>query len=61
MFSVVGALKVAREKGSVVKKGRGWWEAVEGGGGGNGERDGGLVGGGEDVWGVGGSDCRGEG
>lgn len=33
VYSVVGALKVARENGWVVRKGRGWWEAVGGGGG----------------------------
>ena len=33
VYSVVGALKVARENGWVVKKGRGWWQAVAGGGG----------------------------
>jgi len=27
VYSVVGALKVARENGWVVKKGRGWWQA----------------------------------
>lgn len=30
VYSVVGALKVARENGWVVRKGRGWWEAVGG-------------------------------
>ena len=30
VYSVVGALKVARENGWVVKKGRGWWQAVAG-------------------------------
>ncbi|MYB98638.1 MAG: hypothetical protein F4X60_08790 [Gemmatimonadetes bacterium] len=33
VYSVVGALKVARENGWVVKKGRGWWQAVAGDGG----------------------------
>ena len=33
VYSVVGALKVARENGWVVKKGRGWWQAVAGGAG----------------------------
>ncbi len=33
VYSVVGALKVARENGWVARKGRGWWEAVEVGGG----------------------------
>ena len=28
VYSVVGALKVARENGWVVKKGRGWWQAA---------------------------------
>ena len=28
VYSVVGALKVARENGWVVRKGRGWWQAV---------------------------------
>lgn len=28
VYSVVGALKVAREYGWVVKKGRGWWQAA---------------------------------
>ena len=28
VYSVVGALKVARENGRVVKKGRGWWQAA---------------------------------
>ena len=28
VYSVVGALKVAREDGRVVKKGRGWWQAA---------------------------------
>lgn len=28
VYSVVGALKVARENGQVVKKGRGWWQAA---------------------------------
>ena len=28
VYSVVGALKVAREHGWVVKKGRGWWQAA---------------------------------
>ena len=31
VYSVVGALKVARENGWVVKKGRGWWQAASGG------------------------------
>lgn len=31
VYSVVGALKVARENGWVVKKGRGWWQASSGG------------------------------
>lgn len=33
VYSVVGALKVARENGWVVRKGRGWWQAVAGEGG----------------------------
>ena len=28
VYSVVGALKVARDNGWVVKKGRGWWQAA---------------------------------
>ena len=28
LYSVVGALKVARENGWVVKRGRGWWQAA---------------------------------
>ena len=28
VYSVVGALKVARENGWVVKRGRGWWQAA---------------------------------
>ena len=28
VYSVVGALKVARENGWVVRKGRGWWQAA---------------------------------
>ena len=28
VYSVVGALKVGRENGWVVKKGRGWWQAA---------------------------------
>ena len=28
VYSVVGALRVARENGWVVKKGRGWWQAA---------------------------------
>ena len=32
VYSVVGALKVARENGWVVKKGRGWWQAASRGG-----------------------------
>ena len=30
VYSVVGALKVARENGWVVKKGRGWWQSAWG-------------------------------
>lgn len=45
VYSVVGALKVARENGWVVKKGRGWWQAASGGGGG----PGGVADGGESV------------
>ena len=37
VYSVVGALKVARENGWVVKKGRGWWQAVAAGSGDRGE------------------------
>ena len=37
VYSVVGALKVARENGWVVKKGRGWWQAASRGAGDTGE------------------------
>ena len=43
--SVVGALKVARENGWVVRKGRGWWQAVAGGGREGGAQIGGTGGG----------------
>ena len=36
VYSVVGALNVARENGWVVKKGRGWWQAASRGGVGSG-------------------------
>ncbi len=45
VYSVVGALKVARENGWVVKKGRGWWQAASRVGG----DSGGAAGGGEGV------------
>ncbi|MYA44599.1 MAG: hypothetical protein F4Z31_22970 [Gemmatimonadetes bacterium] len=55
VYSVVGALKVARENGWVVKKGRGWWQAASRGAvGSGGAADGGEsvapTGAGDDQW-----------